>query len=237
VRGDKQDWNLEQLQQEVMVLGGLAEAMLLEAADLLMRCDLDGLERIRDDERQIGLKRLAIEMGSLQFIANHRPKNDDLRTAVATIEIATELERIGEHAKRVARANSLTVEHHLRKPMTSIRRLAGQVQTVLNQTLEAFARRDLTLVRGALSNAQAADGLYRQIYEELLTAMSNRPRVVSQAIYLSRAAYNLKRAAERVSAICEWVIFVVEGTMEGTGAADDPLAEDDLRLQQAATAH
>jgi phosphate transport system protein len=234
---DKQGWNLEQLQQEVMVMGELVEAMLLETADLLVRCDLDGLERISEDERRIGQKRLAIEMGGLQFIANQRPKNEDLRMAVATIEIANELERIGEHAKRVARANSSSVEYHLHKPLMSVRRLANQVQTMLTQTLDGFARRDVALVRCVLDDGQKADSLYRQACGELLAVMNTRPRSVNQTIYLSRAAYNLKRAAERVCAIGEWVVFVVLGTMEGTTVGHGRLTDGAVAVQQTGSAH
>jgi phosphate transport system protein len=157
--------------------------------------------------------------------------------AVATIEIATELERVGEHAKRVARANSFTVEYHLHKPLMSVRRLANQVQAMLSQTLEGFAQRDVALVHCVLDDGQKADSLYRQAYGELLAVMNTRPRSVKQTIYLSRAAYNLKRAAERVCAIGEWVIFVVLGTMEGATVGSGGLADGAVAVQQTASAH
>jgi phosphate uptake regulator len=59
------------------------------------------------------------------------------------------------------------------------------------------------------------DALYEQVYEELLRVMKSKPRVANQAIYLSRAAYNLKRVAERVTGVCEWVVFSITGTMGG----------------------
>jgi phosphate transport system protein len=198
-----------------MALGGLVEAMLLESVDLLSRCDLDGLESLGEAERQLKKKRLAIEMGSLQFIANNRPQGADLRRAVAVVEIASELERVGEHAKKVARANCLTVGHHLRKPVANIHRVGADVQAMLSRTLDAYARRDVTAVRLVMADAQAIDVEYRQVYQQLLAVMNSRPRVVTQAVYISRAAYNLKRAAERVAGICDWLYFSVVGSMEG----------------------
>jgi phosphate transport system protein len=206
--------DLERLQDEVMTLGGLVEAMLLESVDLLKRCDLDALERLGEDERQIREKRLAVEMGCLQLITHQRPRDGDLRTAVAMIEIASELERVGEHAKKVARANCLTLDHHLRRPLLSIHRLATGVQAMLSRVLIAFAQRDAAAARTTFGDAEQVDALYRQVYQELLVVMNSRPRVTNQAIYLSRAAYNLKRAAERVAGICEWVVFSVTGIME-----------------------
>lgn len=212
--GQALDADLQHIQDEVIALGGLVETMLLESVDLLQRCDLESLEWLNHDERQIRENRLAIEMGCLQLIASQRPKDDELRLAVAMIEIASELERVGEHAKRVARANCLTVEHHLRRPLAGIHRLASEVQAQLTHVLEAFAERDLVLAQVAFAAAADTDRHYEETYQELLEVMKERPRVVSQAIYLSRAAYNLKRAAERISGICEWVVFTVVGTME-----------------------
>ena len=207
--------DLQSLEDELMALGGLVETMLLESVDLLSRCDLDGLESLGEAERQLNKRRLAIEMGSLQFIANNRPQGVALRRAVAVVEIASELERVGEHAKKVARANCLTVEHHLRKPVANIHRVGADVQAMLSRTLDAYARRDVTAVRLVMADAQAIDARYRQVYQQLLEVMNSRPRVVNQAVYISRAAYNLRRAAERVAGICDWLHFLVLGSMEG----------------------
>ena len=205
--------DLQHIQVELLAMAGIVEGMLLESVDLLKRCDLAGLERLSEDEHQIGAKRLRIEMGCLHIIAAQRPKDIALRSAVAMVEIASELERIAYHAKEVARANSLTVEHHLREALLSIHHLAAEVQAMLDAALEAFSGQDLEVAQRVLSDAQGADILYRQVYQDLLAAMKNRPRTANQAIYLSRAAYHLKRAADRVTGICEWVMFIVTGTM------------------------
>jgi phosphate transport system protein len=223
---------LQQLEEELLALGGLVEGMLLQSVDLLKRCDLDGLERVGDDERQIREKRLAIEMGCLQLIATRLPRDGDLRTAVATVEIATELERMGEHAKQVARANSLTTEHHLRRPLIGIHRLATEVQALLSRVMTAFAQRDVVLARTVFVDAQRADDRYKEVHQELLAVMNRRARVANQAIYLARAAYNLRRAAERATAICEWVVFIVVGTMEQAPPGQSQYTTEEHAWQQ-----
>ena len=231
VSGDLQD-----LRGELMALGGIVETMLLESVDLLKRCGLDGLERLGEDERRIGGIRLAIEMGCMHIISTQRPKERELRTAVALIEIASELERIGEHAQRVARANSLTLEHHLRRPLVSIHHLATEVQAMLHKALESFVRCDVAAAESVLCDVQALDALYRKVYQELLVVMSSSPRVATQAIYLSRAAYNLKRAGERVTGIAEWVSFAVVGTMgDAHPIRREPVPPSEVSGQSAAT--
>ena len=132
------------------------------------------------------------------------------------VEIASDLERIGEHAKKVARANSLTLEHHYRRPFMSIQRMAVAVQSMLNQALVALDHRDSRGVERVFQALPQAEDLYQRTYQDLLSVTDIRPGSANQAIYLSRAAYDLKRAAERVAGICEWVMFTLTGTMEET---------------------
>jgi phosphate transport system protein len=218
---------LQRLRGEVVDLGGLVESMILEAVDQLKRCDLDGLENLSADERQVREKRLAIEMACLQLIANEHPKDGDLRAAVSMMEIASELERIGEHAKRVARANCLALDHRLHKPMMSIHRLANEVQAMLDRVMEAFAQQDSKLARALFGDVQKVEARYEQTYQELIAVMNRHPRTANQVIYLSRAAYNLKRSAERAAGVCEWVVFAIAGTVgEAQSSPLDEITEE-----------
>ena len=230
--------DLQHIGDDLLAMAGIVEGMLLESVDLLKRSNLDGLERLSEDERQIGAKRLGIEMACLNIIASQRPKDVALRSAVAMVEIASDLERIAYHAKEVARANSVTVEHHLRKPLVSIHHLAAEVQAMLDAALEAFSGQNLEVAQRVWGDARAVDDQYRQVYQELLVEMNSRPRTANQAIYLSRAAYHLKRAADRVTGICEWVMFIVTGTMGAMVKLEPDVSQrapldDSLRTQSA----
>lgn len=220
---------VQQLQEEILALGGLVEGVLIESVDLLRQSDLDTLDRLNDHGHQIHRQRLAIEMGCLSLIATRRPQDDDLRRLAAMVEIAAELEHIGEHARRVARVNYLVVDHKLRRPVASIQRLARRVQAPLTRVLEAFVQSDMALTQMALAETQEVNALYEQAYEELLAVMRSKPRIANQAIYLSRAAYNLKRVAERVTGVCEWVVFAITGTMgQAVTLHPEPLREAEL---------
>ena len=233
----------QQLQDELLALGSLVKELLLESVDLLRHSSLDALDRLGENLRQIHKKRLAVEMGCLSLIATRRPRHEELRFLVAMVEIAAELEHVAEHARRVARANYLVAEHarrvaranylvadqQLGRPLASIRRLAGKVQSSLDQGLEAFVQGDLALVQEALTETQGVNALYEQTYQDLLTVMKSKPRIANQAIYLSRATYNLKRAAERAAGVCEWVVFSLTGSMGQEGPPyPQPIREAEL---------
>ncbi|MEJ2208378.1 MAG: PhoU domain-containing protein [Anaerolineae bacterium] len=217
---------LQQLEEQVLALGSLVEGLLMEAVDVLYDSDLATLERFGDEERQVHKQRLAIEMSCLSLIATRRPLNGELRPLVAMAEIAAELEHVAEHARRMARANYLTVDQHLRKPLASLRRLANKVQSLLSMALASFAQRDVDAARSVALGSRDVEHLYQPVRNELLGVMKSRPRIANQAMYLSRSAYNLRRAAERVAGICDWVLFTAEDS-PGTGGSDNLQVADD----------
>ena len=219
---------LKELEEEVLALGNLVESMLIQAVDLLHNSDLDALERLGDEERQVHKKRLAIEMGCLSLIGSRRPLDGELRSLVAMVEIASELERMADHARRVGRANYLTADVQLRRSLISLHRLASRVQELLDGALVAFSHRDVTAARTVAAGTRDVENLYQQVRQELMAVMKSNPRIASQAIFLSRSAYNLRRAAERVAGICEWVVFTVEGSL-GQG---EPTLEVSAHLQE-----
>jgi phosphate transport system protein len=201
------------LQEELLALGSLVEELLLQSVDLLRQSSLDALEKLGEDTRQIHKKRLAIEMGCLSLIATGRPRDERLRRLVAMIEIAAELEHIAEHARRVARVNYLVVNHQLRTAVDGIQRLAQGLLSPLSLALQALVEGNVSLADRSLAQLDDLSGQYEQTYEALLTVMKTKPRIASQALYLSRAAYNLMRASERVAGVNEWVVFSITGSM------------------------
>ena len=205
---------LQQLEDELQVLGRLVEGILIKAADILRDSDLDAMERLEGEVRQVHRKRLAIEMDCLSLILSHRPLDGQLRLLAAMIEIAAEMERLADHGQRVARANCLIADHQLRKLLASLHRLASEVQSLLDGALAAFAERDADAARTVSAATREVENPYQQTRDELLIVAKSQPSIANQAIYLSRAAYNLRRAAERAASICDWVVFAAEGSFD-----------------------
>jgi phosphate transport system protein len=140
-----------------------------------------------------------------------QPTAGDLRTLAAILEIVTELERIGDYAKGIARINEMIGEEELIKPLVDLPRMADEAQDMLHQALDAFVRRDLELARTIPERDELVDELYKQVYRELITLVISNPRMIEQSNCLLWAAHNLERAADRVTNICERVVFTVTG--------------------------
>ncbi len=207
------DRELQRLQDEVLVLGSMVESALIESVALLKTRDGEGARRVIAGDRLVNEKRFAIEADCLAVIATQQPAARDLRTLAAVLEVATELERIGDYAKGISRINLLMATEPLLKPLIDIPRMAEKARDMLHRALDAFVRRDVELARAIPREDDEMDGLYDQIYRELLTYILVDPRNTDRATRLLWVAHNLERAADRVTNICERVIFTVTGEM------------------------
>jgi len=212
------DRELERLQDEILILGSMVEKALMESVASLKRRDMEAARRLIVEDHLINEKRFAIEADALVLIATQQPMASDLRTIAAVLEIATELERMGDYAKGIAKINLMIGEQPLLKPLIDIPRMAEKARDMLHRALDAFVRRDVTLARAIPAEDDEVDALYNQVYRELMTFIMSDPRCIDQANYLLWAAHNLERTADRVTNICERVIFTVTGEMVEIGA-------------------
>jgi len=137
----------------------------------------------------------------------------DLRMLAAVLDIADELERIGDYAKGIAKINLLIGEEPLLKPLIDIPAMAQKACSMLHRALEAFIDRDVDLARALPREDEEVDNLYNQVYRELITYIFADPSAIEQANYLLWAAHNLERASDRVTNICERVLFTATGEL------------------------
>ncbi|HHX66025.1 MAG TPA: phosphate signaling complex protein PhoU [Chloroflexi bacterium] len=205
--------DLQRLQDQVSVLGSMVQKALLDSVEYLEARDLEASRRLIDDDRYINEKRFEIEADILAVIATQQPMARDLRILAAMLEIITELERIGDYGKGIAKINLMIGENELLKPLVDIPRMADKALDMLRRALDAFMRRDAEAAKAIPKEDDEVDALYNQVNRELMTFIISDPRTIEQANYLLWAAHNLERAADRVTNICERVVFMVTGTM------------------------
>jgi len=201
----------------------MVENALVESVEILKQRDMEGARRLIAQDRLINEKRFDIEADALILIATQQPVAGDVRTLAAVLELSTELERIGDYAKGIARVNLMMDEGPLIKPLIDIPRMAEKAQSMLHRALDAFVRRDVDLAWAIPTEDDEVDALYNQVYRELMTLIMTDPRAIDQANYLLWVAHNLERAADRVTNICERVVFTVTGKMTEMDVEDKGL--------------
>ena len=214
------DRELQRLQDEVLALGSMVENALTDAVELLKRRDLEGSRRLIAADNEINRRRFALESDALVLIATQQPMARDLRVIAAVLEVATELERIGDYAKGIARINLMIGPGPLVKPLIDIPAMAQRARAMLHEALDAFVRQDVEKAKAIPAQDEEVDALYNQVYRELMAIILSNPSAIDQANYLLWAAHNLERAADRVTNICERVVFTVTGRMEEMDSED-----------------
>jgi len=215
------DSEIERLQNEVLSLGEMVEKSILEAVNSLKTRDFEASRRVISQDRSINEKRFAIEADTLVLIATQQPMASDLRLLASILDIISELERIADYAKGIAKINLLIGEKPLIKPLIDIPRMAQKAADMLHRALEAFVRKDVETAKAIPKEDDEMDALYDQVYRELMTYVIANPANIEQANYLLWAAHNLERTADRVTNICERVIFTVTGEMQELDISED----------------
>jgi phosphate transport system protein len=212
---------LNKLQDDLLVLGSMVEQAVLSSIEALKQRDFESSKKIFAADKYINIKRYEIEQNTLALIATQQPMARDLRLLAAILEIITELERIGDYAKGICKINILLGPGELVKPLIDIPLMADLGLSMLQRALSAFVARDAVTARAIPNEDEQVDQLYTQTYKELLDIMIADPSKIDRANYLMWAAHNLERLADRVTNICERIVFVVTGEILELDQADD----------------
>jgi phosphate transport system protein len=205
---------LQMMVDQVLVLGSMVEQAVLDSLDALKRRDLNTARRIAEADLQINEKRYAIESGCVTLIATQQPMARDVRFLAAILEIITELERIGDYAKGICKITQIISEEAIDPVLVDeLQRMADLGLGMLRRALDAFVAGDADIAREIPMEDGKVDQLYNQIYRKLMQQMTEDISTVDRANHIMWAAHNLERMGDRVTNICERIVYVATGEM------------------------
>lgn len=216
---------LQHLQEELLVMSSMVEKAIERSVASLKTRDAALAQEVISADRAINQQRFEIEEGCLLLIARQQPMASDLRVLAAILNIITDLERMGDHAAGIARITILVGNEPPLKPLIDIPRMAEVAGEMLRGSLNAFVERNVAEAQRIATRDDEVDELYNQVYRELLTFMMADPGTINRATHLLWAAHNLERIADRVTNICERVLFLVTGRMVEIKSSADEAAE------------
>ncbi|MCJ7535176.1 MAG: phosphate signaling complex protein PhoU [Anaerolineales bacterium] len=221
------DRAIDELLAQVISQGGLVEIALRDSVNSLRNRDIPGAKIIYIADRQINKKHFEIEENVITLIATQQPMARDLRLLTAILEVTTELERMGDYAKGIARITVRIGQEDLLPPMKHIPPMAEVCIDMLHRALRAFVERDAEAARSIPQEDDRVDNLFNTIYQELMEQMISNPSSADQANHLLWVAHNLERVADRVTNVCERIVFVVTGEMLEMDRTDDEWFADE----------
>lgn len=206
------DQELQELEQMIAEMGGLAEREIRDAIAALIKRDVDlaDLAIVADDA--IDQLQHRIESTAVLMIAKRQPLAGDLREIVGALRISIDLERIGDFAKNIAkRVEALSDDSYPNDLMRRVEQMANLALVQLNSILESYAQRDVAKAVAVWKGDQEIDATYTSLFRELLTYMMEEPRNITFSTHLLFCAKNIERIGDHTTNIAETIYFMVEG--------------------------
>jgi phosphate transport system protein len=202
---------LSQVKVRLLTMSGEAEAALGLAVEALLERDAARAQRVIDGDRVIDIMEVELEEQCLNLLALQQPMARDLRTLVSALKIATDLERVGDHAVNIAQSAVRLTQSRPIAPEPEIVEMARLSREMLSDALEAFIRGDAQGGRDVCRRDDKVDALHRSVFRILLTHMMEDPHVIGAGMELFLVSRNLERVADLATNIGEDVVFLVEG--------------------------
>jgi phosphate transport system protein len=205
------DLELNEIREKLLEMGGKVEVMIANAMKSLVERDSALAEETILFDHHINHMEVMIDEKCLQVLARRQPAARDLRFLTLALKIVTDLERIGDQCRNIAkRAKELNEEPPL-KPYIDLPRMAVAAATMVREALDAFVKGDAELALKVCKDDAFVDGLNDQIQRELLVFMMSDPSTISRAIKVNYIAKCLERVADHATNDAEMVIFMVKG--------------------------
>jgi phosphate transport system protein len=206
------DQDLRELSSRIAEMGGMAERLVAESVDALVKRDTVLAQRVIAADANIDALQREIEEKAILTIARRQPMAVDLREVVAALRIANDLERVGDLAKNTGkRVLALDGEYHAQKQLRGVKHMADMVLDQLKQVLDAYGARDEQHALAVWKRDGEVDAMYTSLFRELLTYMMEDPRHITLCTHLLFAAKNIERIGDHATNIAETIYYLVVG--------------------------
>ncbi len=208
------DRDLEALQAMILKMGGLVEAAIHDSATSLESRDEELAQKVRDGDKRVDALDEQLNEEAARVVALRAPIASDMRLVLAVTKMSTNLERIGDYAKNLAKRTGLLLQlPNIEGAPQSIRRMAREVERMLHDVLDAYIQRDADLARDVRERDADVDQMYTAIFREFLTFMMEDPRNITACMHLHFIAKNIERMGDHVTSIADHVIYMIEGSV------------------------
>ncbi len=202
---------MQEIKDEVLLLSSMVEQAIMGSVEALKNNDLEYARQILARDIVVNTKRFEIEISVMVLMATQQPIAHDLRMLAACLDICTELERMGDYAKGIATINLRSGGLSLPRILRDIYSMAEKAVDMLHRAMTAFAKEDIQAAQAIIQEDDMIDECYSRLYDEAMHSVLDNPRNIERANYVIWVAHNLERLGDRVTNVCERVMYVVTG--------------------------
>jgi len=205
------DEELQDLHNILLRMGSVVEKQIYLCIESLVNQDIEQAEEVIKNDDIVDDLQKEIEDKSIKLIAMQQPLASDLRNIFTATKIATDLERMADHAVDIAKITKRLRNEKYIKELVQIPIMADRVKDMIKQSLDAFVEGDVDKAYKACKTDDDIDQIYKNIFEELLLLMAKDSSTVTQAAQFLFVCKFLERTADHATNICEWTIYMVTG--------------------------
>ena len=207
------DEELKFLVRRISEMGGIAERMVADSVTALTNGDLELAQKVIGDDAQLDEAERQIDERAVVVIAKRQPMASDLREIIGSIRIASDLERVGDLGKNIAkRVIAVQAMTQPRKLVRGLEHLAELALTQLKEVLDAYSSRSADLASSIRERDDEIDAIYTSLFRELLTYMMEDPRNITACTHLLFCAKNIERIGDHATNIAETVYYMATGS-------------------------
>ena len=206
------DAELEAVRSRVLQMGGLVEEQIIRAMDALMAGDMQTIDKVIADDHRVNAMEVELDELCSHIIARRQPAAVDLRLLITVIKTITDLERIGDEAEKIGRmAKLIHTAERLHMPRMDLSHVAERALAMLRQSLDAFARLDVSEAMRVVKQDSEVDDAFRAIMRQLITFMMEDPRTITRSLEILFVAKAIERIGDHAKNMAEYVIYMVKG--------------------------
>jgi phosphate transport system protein len=219
---------IQNIKDEVLLLGSMVEDAVIKSVQSLKTRNIKQAKQIYQHDIELNDKRFSIENAILIVIATQQPMARDLRQLASMLDVISELERMGDYAKGIAKVAVKLENVDLKIPIREIETMAELSVSMLHNALTAFINEDASTASKIPYDDDQVDRLYEDIYHQAVDLMMSDPKNVDNANLIMWVGHNLERLADRVTNICERTVFIATGELMELEVDEE---EDELDFQ------
>ena len=208
----KFDTELEEIRRGVLQMGGLVEAQVTKALEGLRNGDIALLETVIQGDKEVNLAQIKLDDACTHIIARQQPAAGDLRLVLATIKAASDLERIGDETKKIAKAARRLHQAEIKfVPRVGLSQATETAIEMLRTALDAFARVNADNIEEMRRKDAEVDSGFKGAMRQLITYMMEDPRTISNSLEMLFIAKSIERIGDHAMNIAEHVVYVAQG--------------------------
>lgn len=206
------DADLESIRTRVLQMGGMAEMQIFKAMEGFQSGDIPFLDKVIDDDHRVNLLEVELDEACSHIIAKRQPAASDLRMIMTVIKTITDLERVGDEGKKIAKMSKrLHSSEGQFTPQVELAHAAGLAVDMLRKALDSFARLDVNAAAQVVRQDSQVDSAFKAIMRQLITFMMEDPRTISHSLEILFIAKAIERIGDHSKNIAEYVIYMVKG--------------------------